>query len=268
MNDNLLKIGEMAKLNHVTQHTLRHYDRLGILKPSYVDESSGYRYYNLEDCNRLNRILAYKAIGFSLEKIRELLDCELGMFRDELVQLSNDLEKERQKIETLKSYVDDQLGAITAVNEETLILQPTVRYIEDRYGFIIDVKAEMREVEIIETIADFEKRHGGHGEVQYKPMRLCHIENSAIVLDSYYAGIRNNGQVFRDKHKVNGGEYLVIDKKNSRINRQKCYKQLFEFAKMHGLKFEGTVLEILSIPHYITGNTKDTTIQIQMKLSE
>ncbi|WP_066369112.1 MerR family DNA-binding transcriptional regulator [Neobacillus fumarioli] len=43
---NKLSIGEMAKLRKVTVETLRHYDKIGLLKPYYVDPNTGYRYYS------------------------------------------------------------------------------------------------------------------------------------------------------------------------------------------------------------------------------
>jgi len=69
----VLKIGDFSKLAHVTVKTLRYYDELGLLKPVWSDRYSGYRFYSLEQLPRLNRILALKDLGFSLEQIRELL---------------------------------------------------------------------------------------------------------------------------------------------------------------------------------------------------
>jgi DNA-binding transcriptional MerR regulator len=52
---------------------LRHYDQLGLLKPSQTDKFTGYRYYTIDQLPRLNRILALKALGISLEQIAQLL---------------------------------------------------------------------------------------------------------------------------------------------------------------------------------------------------
>ena len=46
--DNLLSIGALSKQTGVHIKSLRYYDSLGILRPAYVDPSSGYRYYNLQ----------------------------------------------------------------------------------------------------------------------------------------------------------------------------------------------------------------------------
>ena len=69
----MLKIGEFAWLGQVTVETLRHYDRLGLLKPEQLDPFTGYRYYALEQLPRLNRILALKDLGLSLEEITRML---------------------------------------------------------------------------------------------------------------------------------------------------------------------------------------------------
>jgi len=53
--------------------TLHHYDRIGLLRPS-ARTPSGYRSYGPADLERLQRILGYRELGFSLEEIARLLD--------------------------------------------------------------------------------------------------------------------------------------------------------------------------------------------------
>ena len=69
----MLKIGEFAWLSQVTVETLRHYDRLGLLKPDHLDQFTGYRYYSLAQLPRLNRILALKDLGLSLEEVARMV---------------------------------------------------------------------------------------------------------------------------------------------------------------------------------------------------
>src|SRR5512143_3982376 len=69
----MIKIGEFARLGQVSVVTLRHYDELGLLNPASVDPFTGYRYYTVEQLPQLNRILALKDLGFSLEQIQSAL---------------------------------------------------------------------------------------------------------------------------------------------------------------------------------------------------
>jgi DNA-binding transcriptional MerR regulator len=70
----MIRIGDFSKLSRVPVKTLRYYDEVNLLKPVHVDDFTGYRYYAYEQVMRLNRILALKDLGFSLEQIGGLLD--------------------------------------------------------------------------------------------------------------------------------------------------------------------------------------------------
>lgn len=70
----MIKIGDFARLGQISIVTLRHYDEVGLLKPVKVDGFTGYRYYSVAQLPRLNRILALKDLGFSLEQIEQVLN--------------------------------------------------------------------------------------------------------------------------------------------------------------------------------------------------
>lgn len=87
----MFRIGEFSRIGSVTIETLRHYDALGLLKPAHVDPFTGYRYYSAGQLPRLNRIIALKEVGFSLEEIARILHDNLspdelrGMLKAQLV---------------------------------------------------------------------------------------------------------------------------------------------------------------------------------------
>lgn len=65
----MYKIGEFSKLVDLPVRTLRYYDEIGILNPSYIDEFTGYRYYtekNIIDCELIKLL---KSLDFTLEEI-------------------------------------------------------------------------------------------------------------------------------------------------------------------------------------------------------
>ncbi len=70
----MLRISDFAQLSRVSPKALRLYDRMGLLKPIQVDSLNGYRYYSASQLPRLNRILVFKELGFSLEEISKLLN--------------------------------------------------------------------------------------------------------------------------------------------------------------------------------------------------
>lgn len=69
-----LSIGQMAELNHVSEQTLRLYDKEGLLVPRYVDPVTGYRYYHIIQSAKLDLIQNMKVYGMTLRQIRSFLD--------------------------------------------------------------------------------------------------------------------------------------------------------------------------------------------------
>ena len=69
-----LKIGEFSQLMQVTVKTLRHYEQKGLLVPDEVDEWTGYRYYSIDQMQRLKTIRDLQRLGFSLDEIKDLCD--------------------------------------------------------------------------------------------------------------------------------------------------------------------------------------------------
>ena len=69
-----LSIGQMAELNHISEQTLRLYDKEGLLVPRCVDPVTGYRYYHIIQSAKLDLIQNMKVYGMTLRQIRSFLD--------------------------------------------------------------------------------------------------------------------------------------------------------------------------------------------------
>ncbi len=67
-------VGEAAKAVHTTSETLRHYDRIGLVKPGKKDEWTGYRYYTEQDIVRLNTVRALQLMDLPLREIKKVLE--------------------------------------------------------------------------------------------------------------------------------------------------------------------------------------------------
>ena len=102
--------GQFAKMAHISVRTVRYYDKVNILKPSYVTES-GARFYTDTDFVRLQQIMLLKYLGFSLDDIRELTVGET-----DYQFMANSLELQRKliqdKIEQLQ-MVEKAIGDTT-----------------------------------------------------------------------------------------------------------------------------------------------------------
>ncbi|MGZ0146782.1 MerR family transcriptional regulator [Kribbella sp. WER1] len=69
----MFAIGEFARHGRVSVRMLRHYDAIGLLRPASVDPATGYRSYAAAQLADLNRIVALKDLGFSLDQVNKLI---------------------------------------------------------------------------------------------------------------------------------------------------------------------------------------------------
>ncbi|WP_436522468.1 MerR family transcriptional regulator [Actinoplanes sp. HUAS TT8] len=133
----MLSIGDFAGLGRVSVRMLRHYDALGLLRPAHVDPHSGYRFYTAEQLLRLNRILALKDLGFSLQQVLVMIEEKVdpgelrGMLRLRRAELAAQVERDNARL----ALVDARLRMIETeghMNTEDVVRKqiPALRVVE------------------------------------------------------------------------------------------------------------------------------------------
>src|SRR5260370_29425852 len=74
----MFSIGEFARHGRISVRMLRHYDEIGLLQPAHVDPNTAYRFYAARQLSDLNRVIALKDLGFTLQQVRAILDQRIG----------------------------------------------------------------------------------------------------------------------------------------------------------------------------------------------
>ena len=105
----MFTIGDFARHGRVSIRMLRHYDATGLLHPAQVDPASGYRYYTAAQLARLNRIIALKDLGFSLQQVQDIVDEKLGA-----EELRGMLRLRRAELETAMAAAGARLVQVEA----------------------------------------------------------------------------------------------------------------------------------------------------------
>lgn len=109
--------GKFAKMANVTERTIRYYDKIGLLKPSFVLEN-GYRKYSDKDFLKLQKIISLKQLGFSIEEIFPMLaNDENNKLKDSFLLQSNLIEKRIAQFQILN---DALKSAATLVESNSL----------------------------------------------------------------------------------------------------------------------------------------------------
>ena len=133
----MLGIGDFARHGRVSVRMLRHYDAIGLLRPAHVDRLTGYRSYDAGQLSRLNRIVALKGLGFTLQQVRSILDDEVsveelrGMLRLRRAELQSQIVADTARLTHVEARLEviEREGAVAA-DEVQIKRIPGVRVAE------------------------------------------------------------------------------------------------------------------------------------------
>ena len=175
----MLKISEFSKLSHLTIKALRFYEKEALLKPAYVDEWNGYRFYETSQLEVAAKIKSYRQLDLSIEEIKavfngadvkEILQKKIGSLTKEkqviesrLSIIKSILEDNEMKYQVtekvipekivytaeavLKTY-SDSMQWIPSVGQECLKLNPGLKCAEPPYEFCEFLDGEYKDTDI------------------------------------------------------------------------------------------------------------------------
>ena len=128
----LYKTGQFARLANVSERTIRYYDKIGLLKPSFVMEN-GYRQYSDLDLLKLQKILSLKHLGFSIEEIfpmvmdntnlKESFELQIDLIEDKISHLQSLKDALKRASQSSDLSWNMILSLVQLSNEETNIIE-------------------------------------------------------------------------------------------------------------------------------------------------
>lgn len=115
MKEKKYKIGEISSLFGMTPRMLRHYEKIGLLVPSMVDEFTDYRYYSKDDLLKLFCISEFKKLGLTLSEIKSLYDenChrpDIHLLEQKLEEYEKEMERLRKCCKLLRECINHERG--------------------------------------------------------------------------------------------------------------------------------------------------------------
>lgn len=193
----MLSIGEFSKICQVSAKTLRYYAEIGLLCPDEINPENGYRYYSIDQLERMLFINRLKAYRFSLEEIKTILESEVP--EDESLYLA--LSRKKKEME---NEVREYERTLEQLNDDIVNLKEgksMMTYLENIDVTLADVpKMNLLFVRKMVQESDFEKEYGScFGQLFRKiaddkltvaapPMVLFHsAEFSPLGLDTEFA---------------------------------------------------------------------------------
>jgi DNA-binding transcriptional MerR regulator len=142
----MFSIGEFARHGRVSVRMLRHYDAIGLLRPACVDPASGYRFYQAGQLAELNRIVALKDLGFSLQQVQAILAEQVSA-----AELRGMLRLRRAEI---RAQIEAETARLARVEARLLTIEDEARVPID--GVVVKHLAPVRVGELTGTAAGYE----------------------------------------------------------------------------------------------------------------
>jgi DNA-binding transcriptional MerR regulator len=142
----MFTIGEFARHGRVSVRMLRHYDAIGLIRPACVDPDTGYRFYQASQLDELNRVIALKDLGFTLQQVRAILEEKVTA-----AELRGMLKLRRAEIQ---ARIEAESTRLARVEARLMTIEDEARAPAD--GVVIKRLAPVRVAELTGVAAGYE----------------------------------------------------------------------------------------------------------------
>ena len=130
----LLSISQLAKLRGLTTETLRHYDRIGLFSPVYIDPETNYRYYSILQYEQLGTIKELRQLDFSLEEIKEFFhNRSVDHSLEILKHRYEELHKELLVLKKKEASLAEKIRFVESLPPRSAALTPSLTEYPARY---------------------------------------------------------------------------------------------------------------------------------------
>lgn len=119
----MIRIGEFANIFNVSIKTIRLYEEKGLLRPTYINNYTGYRYYDEHNIEEMTKILFLKDLGLSLKEIKDFNLNDLNI-KEKIKKYENEINKIKNNIHTLNNLLqkkEEITNMKPFINDENII---------------------------------------------------------------------------------------------------------------------------------------------------
>ena len=269
----LFRIGDMAKLFHISVSSLRYYESLGLLTPERVDPDTGYRYYSVRQFEVLNTIRYLRELDMPLPEISDFLkNRDIDRMEEKLRQQKAEIERKRLELQRIERRIDNNLRRIRdAQNSELDVIKyaasPAMRIVwmdtALKISSSLDMEMPIRELEQsqAETALFLGKVGVGISAENLEAGSFEQYDGVFLILD--------------DEDRFDGKTVLLPETqcvsvrfRGSHTEAAEQYRRLMEHIRAHGMKPSGFSREITMIDYGITSNREKFVTEISIPVTE
>lgn len=263
----LFQIGDVARMFHISTGSLRHYEQAGLLKPEYIDQDTGYRYYSVCQFEILNTIRYLRVLDMPLEQIDDFLkNRDIDVIEDKLMKQKELVARKQRELAIIEQKIEHRLDQLRdAMNSELDVIQLKkvsscrIVWLKDslRPKSYLDLEYAIRRLEEnqTESVVFLGKVGVGISKENLLAGRFDQYDSVFLVLDaedSYKGTVEQHPEelcvsmCFCGSHKEAGAHY----------------EKMMEYIEKHKMEVTGFSREITMIDYGITNNTDKFVTEI------
>jgi DNA-binding transcriptional MerR regulator len=270
MKDKFL-IGELSKLFNISTDTLRHYDRIDLLKPDY-DDNSSYRYYSIRNFFKLSRILFFKSLDISLENIKKYMNNKnTNNLLSLLKRKEEEIDIKINRLTNLKKKIQTKLELLESINSE--LDQVKIKRIPERAGVFLDMNDVENDREIVQAFKENEKYLKIsswliEGQI-YTSLSKEHMEHHILNKFRYFIEIVTlDSEPCKQMKVIPENEYACIAFLGPYRDMGKHYELLIRWIDENGYQIAGDSIEKNIVDYGFSDSESEYISEIQIPIKK
>lgn len=244
-----LTIGDFSRATHLSVKALRHYHQIGLLVPAQVDQSSGYRYYAVEQISSAQIIRRFRDLDMPLDEIARVVTTTDLETRNQLITAHLDrLEHTLAVTKSAVSSLRDLLGSSTPASIELRSVDATPAATITALVDITDLGPWFRGAfgELDATLSAAKCSPDGNAAALYDTDLFAHGLGTATVFIPVHAPVRDVGRVRAAE--IPAADLAVTVHHGAHHNIDRTYGSLATYVATHAISLDGPIRET-----YLTG---------------
>ncbi|MFJ8527440.1 helix-turn-helix domain-containing protein [Bacillus sp. NPDC094106] len=264
---NLFSIGEVAKIKDITIKALRYYHKMGILIPRYIDETTGYRYYSIDQFIHIDIIKSCRELRTSIVELQEIFkDCDTEKLLQFLQLKRDEAEENIKKMQEVIKTIDSLNMNIENFKDVLHDDEISIQFFEQRYIMIAPCK-EVGSLQELLYYSNLEKIiHEKGGKMSMERGIIYDVNAGWNVEPKYvFSGVQGDLNI-EDKHNIKilpKGKYVTLA--YSKENEEECRRKIVTYVKENHLKIN-RFIEVELFNDFF--NTESYSCQIQMFIED
>ncbi|WP_306007531.1 helix-turn-helix domain-containing protein [Bacillus sp. MMSF_3353] len=265
----MFSIGEVAKIKDITIKALRYYHKMGILIPKHVDESTGYRYYSIDQFIHIDIIKSCRELNTSIVELQEIFkerntDKLLRFLQVKREEAEEHIKKMKEVMET----IDDLHAKVVSSQEILKNDEISIEFFEQRYVVVAPCK-EVGSLQELLYYSDLEKIVQDYEEKMEMEMGILYNVNEDWDVEPKYVFNKVRDDVHMEEMQnikvLPGGKYITLA--YSKENEEERRNTMIKYMKENSIEVE-SFIEVELVSDIFNAETYSCQIQILIGDSE